>query len=80
MNEYEVKERYIVEVFSCKIFECCVFEKEFSIEFEEILKIDYIFQEFFFNRKLYFLFWIGRYYLNILFKIVMGFVNQFLDY
>lgn len=80
MNEHEVKERHIAEVFSCKIFECRAFEKEFSIEFEETLKTDYTFQEFLFNRKLHLSFWIGRYHLNTLLKTVMGLVNQFSDY
>lgn len=38
-----MKVRKVVEVFSCKIFECYVFENEFSKEFEEILKKDCIF-------------------------------------
>lgn len=80
MNEYEEKERHIAEVFSCKIFECRAFEKEFSIEFEETLKTDYTFQEFLFNTKLRLSFWIKRYHLNTLLKTVMGLVHQFPDY
>lgn len=49
MDEYELKVRKVVEVFSCKIFECNVFEKEFSKVFEEILKKDCIFQDYFLN-------------------------------
>lgn len=80
MNEYEEKERHVAEVFSCKIFECRAFEKEFSMEFEKTLKNDYTLQEFLFNRKLHLSFWIGRYHLSTLFKTVMGLVYQFSDY
>lgn len=80
MNEYEEKERHVAEVFSCKIFECRAFEKEFSMEFEKTLKNDYTLQEFLFNRKLHLSFWIGRYHLSTLLKTVMGLVYQFSDY
>lgn len=80
MNEYEVKERNVAEVFSCKIFECRAFEIEFSKEFEKTLKEDYTLQEFLFNRKLHLSFWIGRYHLRALLKTVMDLVGQFSDY
>lgn len=79
-NEYGVKERNIAEIFSCKIFKCRAFEKQFCMEFEKTLKEDYDLQEFLFNRKLHLSFWIGRYHLSTLLKTIMDLVDQFSKY
>lgn len=80
INEYGVKERNIAEIFSCKIFDCRAFEKEFCMEFEKTLKEDYDLQEFLFNRKLHLSFWIGRYHLSTLLKTIMDLADQFSEY
>lgn len=79
-DEYDVKERNLAEVLSCKILECRAFEEKFSREFEKALKEDYTLQEFLFNRKLHLSFWIGRYDLSALLKTVMDLVGQFSDF
>lgn len=80
MDEYELKAKKAAEVFSCKIFECHAFEKEFSKEFEETLKKDCTLQEYLLNRKLHLSFWIGRYHLNTLLKTAMNHVDQYKDH
>lgn len=80
MDEYELKARKAAEVFSCKIFECNAFEKEFSKAFEETLKKDCTLQDYLLNRKLNISFWIGRYHLNTLLKTAMNLVDQYKDH